>query len=460
MERIKTLFLIFIFTIFLNILFIQTSNAQWVQQTNGLPESWITGWAIDACDSNTAVFLVNLEGNEPDAVFHTTDGGNSWNNITPFKIWGETGIDVSIIDKDHIWLATSAVDSARILHTADGGETWTVQFNDPSKTKFFNYIEMFDENNGIAMGDAPNWGETVSDENKALFLRTNDGGENWNIMENNKPIYASGDTWRRLDFASMDIGYFNENYSGHENQGIMKTHDGGNNWNVLIPDIGIRVMKFYNEDIGLVITSRYDSVQNRTPVMYRTIDGGNSWTDYIMDFDVSGSDIEFMPDDPSHVWLLDFRGLFFSSDTGKTWIKNDSTDINPSGTDIVFVDDEHGWILDYGGKLYYTNNNGGIITDVKNDKKEVLPTEFKLFQNYPNPFNPSTTISYSLPLNGFVKLNVYDLLGREVESLVNKEQPSGNYKVEFNASSLTSGIYFYKLECNGFSKTSKLILLK
>jgi len=59
-----------------------------------------------------------------------------------------------------------------------------------------------------------------------------------------------------------------------------------------------------------------------------------------------------------------------------------------------------------------------------------------------------------------VKLNVYDLLGREVESLVNKEQPSGNYKVEFNASSLTSGIYFYKLECNGFSKTSKLILLK
>ncbi len=74
----------------------------------------------------------------------------------------------------------------------------------------------------------------------------------------------------------------------------------------------MNVMKFYNEDIGLAKTIRYDSELNRTHVMYRTIDGGNSWTDFILDSDtdIRGSDIEFMPDDPSHVWLLIFRFIF------------------------------------------------------------------------------------------------------------------------------------------------------
>ncbi len=82
---------------------------------------------------------------------------------------------------------------------------------------------MFDENNGVAFGDAPNMSGTESDSNKALVLRTNDGGKNWNIMENNKPICGSCDTWRTLDFVTTEIGYFYENWSGHENQGIMKT---------------------------------------------------------------------------------------------------------------------------------------------------------------------------------------------------------------------------------------------
>ncbi len=125
-----------IFLAFINILFIQTTNAQWVQQTNGLPESWVTGWAIDACDSITAVFLVNLENDQPDAVFYTTDGGNNWNNISPFKVRGETAIDVSIIDKDNIWLATSDSDSARILRTSDGGETGLFNLMIPLKLNF------------------------------------------------------------------------------------------------------------------------------------------------------------------------------------------------------------------------------------------------------------------------------------------------------------------------------------
>jgi len=93
------------------------------------------------------------------------------------------------------------------------------------------------------------------------------------------------------------------------------------------------------------------------------------------------------------------------------------------------------------------------------------PAQFKLEQNYPNPFNPSTTIRYSIPSvgthgNASVRLVVYDILGREVTTLVNKVQKPGNYEVKFDASNLTSGLYFYKITSGSFMKTMKMILLR
>ena len=98
----------------------------------------------------------------------------------------------------------------------------------------------------------------------------------------------------------------------------------------------------------------------------------------------------------------------------------------------------------------------------------IPPKEYALFQNYPNPFNPSTTIEYSLPSvetrrgvsSTNVSLIIYDILGREVATLVNQKQKAGNYEVVFNASHLASGTYFYRLVSGDFSKTKKFILLK
>ncbi|MFH0734913.1 MAG: T9SS type A sorting domain-containing protein [bacterium] len=89
-----------------------------------------------------------------------------------------------------------------------------------------------------------------------------------------------------------------------------------------------------------------------------------------------------------------------------------------------------------------------------------LPSTYSLEQNYPNPFNPSTTINFSIPQAGLVTLKVYDLLGQEVASLVNDELAAGNYNVNFNASSLTSGIYFYSVTSNNFVATKKMMLIK
>lgn len=100
-----------------------------------------------------------------------------------------------------------------------------------------------------------------------------------------------------------------------------------------------------------------------------------------------------------------------------------------------------------------------IATSV-DDQLNQLPVKFTLEQNYPNPFNPSTSIQYSVPSNENVNLKVYDILGNEVAELVNQNQPAGNYQIKFDASNLTSGIYFYTIKAGSFVQTKKMMLVK
>ncbi len=105
------------------------------------------------------------------------------------------------------------------------------------------------------------------------------------------------------------------------------------------------------------------------------------------------------------------------------------------------------------------NNTGAPLTDVEVDGKMHV-NEFELYQNYPNPFNPSTLISYEVKDTKFVSLKVYNSIGQKVATLVNHEQNPGRYSVEFNASNLSSGIYFYSIRVEGFSSVKKMMLIK
>jgi len=97
------------------------------------------------------------------------------------------------------------------------------------------------------------------------------------------------------------------------------------------------------------------------------------------------------------------------------------------------------------------------VTSVENDE---IPVSYSLSQNYPNPFNPSTSISFEIPQSGFVKLVVYDMLGKEVATLLNEEKTAGAYEVNFNVRNLASGIYFYTINAGNFTSTKKMILMK
>ena len=107
--------------------------------------------------------------------------------------------------------------------------------------------------------------------------------------------------------------------------------------------------------------------------------------------------------------------------------------------------------IDTDGKYSYS----GLVT-----AELTSPSSFSVKQNYPNPFNPATVISYQLPAAGSVTLKVYDILGKEVATLVNEEESAGNYKVTFNGSNLSSGVYFYQLRSGSLTDTKKLILMK
>jgi hypothetical protein len=107
--------------------------------------------------------------------------------------------------------------------------------------------------------------------------------------------------------------------------------------------------------------------------------------------------------------------------------------------------------IDYDGSFKYSNVIEVNVTPISN---------YKLSQNYPNPFNPTTTITYSIPKNGYVELKIYNSLGQEISTLVKKELHAGNYNVTWNALNAASGIYFYKITVNNFSRTNKMVLLR
>jgi len=110
------------------------------------------------------------------------------------------------------------------------------------------------------------------------------------------------------------------------------------------------------------------------------------------------------------------------------------------------------------GRLYIDAVQNNVVTGLEND--ESIPTVFSLEQNYPNPFNPSTKISFSLPETGIVRLEIYNILGEKVNTLVNREMKAGVHEVEFNASAFSSGVYFYRIESGNFSSVRKMMLLK
>ena len=187
------------------------------------------------------------------------------------------------------------------------------------------------------------------------------------------------------------------------------------------------------------------------------------------------------PDTSSDLAYFDIMGVY-SDDNGETW----STPMNISDTDDPNVDetDPHlarlasngiAYIMyqmpdydfpsvnppatseDYKNRIYFRTYS--FMTDLE-DENSAIPSGYALAQNYPNPFNPSTTLAYDIPVTGQMRLVLYDVLGREVSTLVNGNVTAGHHEVRFDASHLASGMYFYKMDAGSYSAVRKMMLMK
>ena len=299
-----------------------------------------------------------------------------------------------------------------------------------------------------------------------IYKTTNSGGA-WSAVNNGIGADASK-IWELL----INPNNSSELYAGVNSFGgggaLYKTTDGGNIWIKLssFPAFDILTIDYdkTNNIIYVGATDNYDF--NTDGGLYRSADGGTTWTKIFnhtrivdVEIDPNNSNLIYVASQPWYeVWLPNINpGIYKSTDGGTNW-NNISGNLSHSFIDFIKLNPNNTSQLfaGTGGGGLWVNDNATAVDQVGN----TIPSKFTLSQNYPNPFNPSTTISYQLSEITFVTLKVYDALGREVKKLVNKEQPAGNYNVNFEASKLSSGVYFYRITANDIVDTKKMLLLK
>ncbi|GEM_PF-959347 len=212
--------------------------------------------------------------------------------------------------------------------------------------------------------------------------------------------------------------------------------------------IGVRVASIVSNNEGMLFAVGPNGV-------FRSIDKGASWIQKnfgILDTNLVSATV----DKAGNIFVGSYQSgdIYRSSDQGNSWIRF-ATLAYPVRCLLIGID---------GGDIYASAagrffQSVALSTSVFQTLNVSLK-DFSLDQNYPNPFNPSTVISYRLPFNSSVTLKVYDVLGREVETLVSDHQNAGSYSVTFNVGNLPSGIYFYRLKTGTYSETKKLVLLR
>ena len=148
-----------------------------------------------------------------------------------------------------------------------------------------------------------------------------------------------------------------------------------------------------------------------------------------------------------------------STDNGTSWAQKTVTGVTDNLRALSFVSGgQTGWVVGSNGTV--AQWSGTLFVSVEEKHPAELPSSCKLSQNYPNPFNPTTQIRYRISDIGYLKLSVFDILGREVAVLVNEKKAPGSYEVKFDGSNLASGVYLYRLKAGSFVETRRLCLIK
>ncbi|MDP3445515.1 MAG: T9SS type A sorting domain-containing protein, partial [Ignavibacteria bacterium] len=232
---------------------------------------------------------------------------------------------------------------------------------------------------------------------------------------------------------------------------VFRSEDRGNTWSAIsINDIrAIGSVAFSTDSIGVIIC-------DLNKIGY-TRNGGLSWT-FPRTIPFLGYNVCFAT--TSSFIIVGGTWSYVSTDGGNIFNERE-TNYSNSLQGVSFANSSDGWAVGSNGAILKWI--GGQLPDLPvsvEENKNNIPSDFELKQNYPNPFNPTTKIQYSTPKSDFVILKVYNLLGKEIATLVNEYKSPGKYEIEFHATDLPSGVYFYTLSSGNYSQTKKILLLR
>lgn len=425
-KKMKTIskLIIFMFTLSL---FHNITSSQWVQVTSG------TSNFLTSIQSIT--LTINYAAGFSGAVLKSTNSGQSWQSLTsPSSSNINKIFFVPTGSATTGWVATSGV-----YKSTNGGVNWVQQIATGSYTD----LAFIDVNTGFAV-------------RTTIVSKTTNGGTNFatsnytsnSLVSANKIFHVTGQTL-------IILGVDNAN----DTTFVFKSTNLGDTWSQIFRTPGVFFdINFINTNTGIMCGDN--------GAVKRTTNGGSVWNNITTPSSVDLVDVHYAS--TNTVYMVGSAGTILkSTNSGTNWF----TQISPVTSNLraiqVYPQDDIGILVGAGGTILRTTNGGNVPTGIQVSGNEI-PDEFSLSQNYPNPFNPNTKISFSIPLSRgvsegrsvFTSLKVFDIIGNEVALLVNENLTAGNYSVDFDASSLPTGTYFYRLQAGEFTETKKLVLIK
>ena len=411
----------------------QVAIGQWVQQNSTTTESLQSASFVDSLNG----WVAGGHG----TILHTTNGGETWTSQNSNST--ATLYSISFCDLSNGWTVGS---QGTILRTTNGGNLWIRVIQDTTSRINHFKVQCLNPSNIVVLRDS----QAADYQTAYRIWKTTNAGSTWSEASPGPQIYYNWllDMFFLTPQLGWSCGIGSQPVTFLQGCQIHQTSYGGGYWQSywFNPPGFNKVSRVFFEDANHGWATDRDTI-------YRSSDGGVSWSTYSFSSYGYNGITDFIMKD-SIGYITAGSSIKKSTDKGLTWSTKQT---GTSLYDLALITQNNVWVVGYGGLILHTTNGGVTFTDDKGPNSVSL---FRLEQNYPNPFNPSTKIHYALSGSGFVRLSVLDILGREVDLLINETKFSGEHDIEWNGSRFPSGVYFVRLTYNNFVGIKKMMLLR
>lgn len=378
------------------------------------------------------------------ALYKSYDKGNTWILLKDSIPGGDChGFIVSGTDTN-LMIAAKGTSGGRIIKSTNHGQTWFDLFNPINLTSY-----------GIPITADPNEPNTLylGPDNDTL-MKSTDFGVTWTNV-------GGAETGRKfrspcsiyIQYENASTIFVGDGTTSMGNGKLWRSSNGGANWSLITTVTGseVPIVTGTSLDLNLMYHNSWS-----TGSLWRSTNMGVNFTD--MNKPGALWALDLADDDPTAVSYNLYGGTTYLSLTdGASFVETPIS--NPGSAAGMCYIDKANILAQYSAGIYKLKASYSVVTNVETQLTGV-PDKFALSQNYPNPFNPSTKIKYDVPVTGNVSLKIYNTLGMEVANLFQGMKNPGSYEIEFNAQTLASGVYFYKLTSDNFSITKKMMLVK